>query len=873
MDPTTGDITMTPVLQEVSVLSVMISEYREGVLIGSVVRDMAIYVRPCTNNLPELSGIGGTSVRDTVICPGTSFCFDIQSSDIDASQRLTLQWNQGIPGANFQVSTGSRPTGTFCWTPGPGDARSAPYMFTVTVRDDACPMSAYQTFSYSITVREPYLQVLASDVTCHGGIDGSAYVLSGTPGSDIQWSTGQSGVSSLSGLAPGSYSVTLTDPLSGCSVSRGFTVTEPSSGITVVTDSVIHATCQGESNGFASVSVVGGTGGYSYEWIMLPNTQPILSTTSQISNAASGDYAVRVTDGNGCIQIQTVSILAPPSILLTGASLPATCGASDGSAAVNVAGGTPGYLYDWGQGFSNNSTLPQVPAGIYRVSVVDANGCQAQGTVNVSNIDLPIPTIIAIANVSCNGLNDGKAVVIPQGGVPPFTYTWSTVPVQHSDTVYGLSAGTYTASIMDANGCQAFNTIVIESPAALDVTVQSTQPDCHGGQNGSLEIGAISGGTAPFTYAWNGVQNMHPLLDQLSAGTYNFTVTDANGCEFNGQAILDEPDELKLTLDHVLTPLCYGGNDGSAAVSVIGGSGAVTFNWDFNGATSGIISGVPAGDYEVTATDNNGCTSVLRLTIPDPPQLTAQPGSDVILCEGDGLMLNAVLEPGQSGVWSSSVPSVQFSDINSTQATVAGLIQGDNRLIWTVTDPFGCTASAELSVTDFSQVEAVISPDTTFCGEAALLLRANLPAGMTGTWNSMNGAVFSDPSDPSAIVNIINAGRDTLRWTLSAGQCEKSALMVVYSRECDFGLPTAYSPNSDGKNDSYEIKGLSEYPRNVLRVFNRWGNEVFSQKDFRNGDWFGQNGSGELLPDGTYFVIFESVANDFRANSYVELRR
>ena len=141
----TGDLTLTPTQIEVGVVSVLVEEYRNGVLIGSVVRDMEIYVRACSNNLPTASGINGGASRDTSVCPGTNLCFNILSNDIDPNQIVTMSWNQGITGATFTVSGFPFPTGQFCWTPTPADVRPTPYTFTVTVTDDACPNVGFHT--------------------------------------------------------------------------------------------------------------------------------------------------------------------------------------------------------------------------------------------------------------------------------------------------------------------------------------------------------------------------------------------------------------------------------------------------------------------------------------------------------------------------------------------------------------------------------------------------------------------------------------------------------------------------------------------------------------------------------------------------------
>lgn len=94
-----------------------------------------------------------------------------------------------------------------------------------------------------------------------------------------------------------------------------------------------------------------------------------------------------------------------------------------------------------------------------------------------------------------------------------------------------------------------------------------------------------------------------------------------------------------------------------------------------------------------------------------------------------------------------------------------------------------------------------------------------------------------------------------------------------YDNACELELPSGFSPNGDGKNDGYHIKGIEGYPDNVFRVFNRWGNLVYDKEDYVNEDWVGQNNSGDPLPDGTYFVVLEVVGKNLRKSTYVDLRR
>ncbi|HPD54138.1 MAG TPA: hypothetical protein PLI08_09360, partial [Bacteroidia bacterium] len=151
-NPANGDICMTPTNLEVTVMAVLVNEYRNGVLIGSVERDIQVTVINCSNIIPSVSGINGTNSFATSVCAGSQLCFNVFSSDADAAQNTTLSWDFSIPGATFVTTPGTRESGTFCWTPSAANISTVPYCFTVTVQDDNCPYAGSQTFAYCISV-------------------------------------------------------------------------------------------------------------------------------------------------------------------------------------------------------------------------------------------------------------------------------------------------------------------------------------------------------------------------------------------------------------------------------------------------------------------------------------------------------------------------------------------------------------------------------------------------------------------------------------------------------------------------------------------------------------------------------------------------
>lgn len=947
-----GDLNMNPTQQEVGVLSVLVSEYRDGSLIGSVVRDMAIYVLPCTNELPTISGINGSLLRDTTVCPGTNLCFDIYSGDGDTTQILSMQWNQGIPGATFNVVGSPRPVGTFCWTPTSADIRTTPHTFTVTVFDDACPNSGYQTFSFNVFVNSPAYSAQSSDISCNGLSDGSIVINPNSSSLIYSWSPGGQTSSSLNGLSTGNYSVTVTDTVTGCSATQNFTILDPPvltasaigqnplcAGVTdgiavaipsggtpgysfvwntvpsiqndtatglapgnysvVVTDSrgcttvagvTISSTaspvvitvdtasllnCAGDQNGYAAVSVNGGNPGYSYNWYSLPDTITVIGNSASVSQLVAGIYLVEVTDNLGCVSQETVQINQPAAIILTGSSIPSTCGQPDGSASVTASGGVPGYQYLWSPGGQTTSGISNVTAGAYSVIVTDQNGCTQSAQIPVSDNNLPSPIINVLNSPLCNGATNGVAVAVPQSGTGPFTFSWNTVPVQNNDTAVNLPAGTFTVGMTDANGCQSFNTVTIIAPSAIQATILSSDALCNGESNGVGAVVNINGGTAPYSYVWSPVGGTDSIANFLPAGSYTVTITDANGCsESYSGIVVGEPNPVVLAVDNSVQPTCYGSTDGSINLSATGGTGTLTYFWNPGGAITQDLANIDAGIYIVTVTDVNGCTNSLTIPLGQPSPLSVNAGQDEIVCSGNSVQLAGQLGSGQTGVWSvSGASQVIFSDPTSPTAIAQNLSSGQNDFTWTVTTANGCSGSATISIFSYGDIVATAGTDTFFCGLLTLQLNANNVVGFSGQWSSSNGASFSNFTDPLAELLVRNYGRDTITWIISNGACTTSDYFLVDARECGLQLPTAFSPNGDGKNDGYEIKGVWQYPNNRFRVFNRWGNEVYNKSNYVNTDWIGQNNNGDPLPDGTYFVVFEVIGDDIRLSTYVDLRR
>ncbi|MFZ7113793.1 MAG: T9SS type A sorting domain-containing protein [Bacteroidota bacterium] len=517
-----GDIFMHPTQTEVGVVAVLIQEYRNGVLIGSVMRDIQIYTVACSNTLPSASGINGGGNFATSACTGGQLCFDIITNETDPGQTLTLSWNAGIPGATFTTSGSPNPVGRFCWAPTPADARPQPYTFTVTVRDDACPSNGLQTYSFSVVVSNMGLNVTSTpSVACYGNHNGSATVTAtGNPPLTYLWTSPQLPneltSQTISHLVAGTYTVNVTDG-SGCVGAQTVVITQPAP--LVVTTTPTNAGC-GSALGSAIASVNGGTGTYDYLW----NTVPP-QTSSEAIDLPSGPYTVTVTDDNNCHASANVVIANTAPVSFAISSTPATCLANDGSATVTTQGGSGNFTYVWTPNVSSGPTATGLIAGIYECVATDVtSGCSQVLTTNVANAAGISATAISLMDATCPLSEDGSAIVTISGGQSPYTIEWPSGEATTVATM--LNAGTNVVMVEDYLGCRAYATVEIASMSVgADVNLGNDTTLCIGDQL-ILDAGAGVG----TTYLWSD-NSTNQTLTVTGPGNYSVLVTNASGCE------------------------------------------------------------------------------------------------------------------------------------------------------------------------------------------------------------------------------------------------------------------------------------------------------------------------------------------------------
>jgi gliding motility-associated-like protein len=522
-----------------------------------------------------------------------------------------------------------------------------------------------------------------TNATCFGKCNGGASVtiIGGVAPYNYTWSNNQT-ASSATGLCAGAYVVTVSDA-NGCSSTQTLSITEPTAltATPVNTDEL----CPGGNTATAGITTGGGVTPYAYLW---NNTK----STSNITGLIKGTYTVSITDASGCTVSQTITITEPTPLTTNSSSTVATCGATNGSATINVLGGTAPYGYFWfpAGGGQSTPTAVGLSAGVYTCNITDANNCTTTGTATVLTTNGPVAALTGQTNLLCFGdVNATATVGVTSGGVSPFTYLWDAVAKgQTTATATNLYVGTYTCTVTDNSGCTASATVTITQPPLLTASTTKVDVLCFGGNNGSATASA-AGGTSPYDFLWDNTQATVTATN-LKAGTYIVTATDANNCTTTQNVTITEPPAL-VTAPSNTNELCFGGNTANATVTPGGGTSPYVYQWD-NSQTSAMATGLIAGIYICTVTDANTCTVSQAVTITEPPALSETNSFTQATCG----MSNGSATESPGGGTSPYVYLWDASAASQTTATALSLAAGTYTC--TITDANSCTLTGTVTV-------------------------------------------------------------------------------------------------------------------------------------------------------------------------------
>ncbi|MFK7807210.1 MAG: T9SS type A sorting domain-containing protein [Saprospiraceae bacterium] len=518
---------------------------------------------------------------------------------------------------------------------------------------------------------------VATDLTCNGEDDGcaSVAVTNGSTPYTYEWSNGGTSAE-ICNLPPGNYTCTVTDE-KGCTAISSTVEVMGVDLLDICNNTLTNPTCTNGDNGCIEVEVCGGTAFYTYAW---SNG----GTTAEICNLSAGSYTCTVTDANGCTDTGTFEVNDPvdPLTLDDAETEDVSC-SSAGSINLTLSGGNSPLSYEWSDG-ATTEDINDLPVGEYACTITDDEGCSIiTPTYSITSTNTDLVVSNASTSIGCFGENTGSIDLSVTGSNNPFTYLWSTN--ETSQDLDNLSAGTYSCTVTDSEGCTTVSAnITIEQPeSALTVaTNASVDVLCQGDATGSATVTA-EGGTDPYEYLWNSGEMTSTITNKL-AGNYTCTITDANGCTAISATLeISEPSSTVGFINSVTTDLsCSGSDDGSVSLEGNGGVGPYTYLWN-EGSETPNISDLEEGPYQCTITDNNGCTFVTNAFIIESPEPVELDGFEITNADcANGGSINLEISGGSGPYnyeWSDGSEEAALTDVN------AGNYQ------CTVTDNMGCS--------------------------------------------------------------------------------------------------------------------------------------------------------------------------------------
>ncbi len=703
--------------------------------------------------------------------------------------------------------------------------------YTVVATDaNGCTSSA----SAIITAPPPYQFSFVQDsVNCQGGSDGSATITvsGGTPPYTYDWDNMDT-TPTATGLDAGFHSVIVSDSFK-CVVATLVEVLEPTK---LLIDNIIATSvqCAGQSNGMAEVFVVAGTGTptYRYDW---GNGQ----LTSKATLLPGGTYTVTVTDWHNCTATATAVVNEPPPLTADVVNIkPEICaGDCKGEATIQASGGTSPYDFIWDTpSIPNGTSMPKnLCPGQYSVTVKDFRGCTRLEKLTILAAK-PFDFRFDRISPTCTGLSDGSITSDITGGSPPYRFVWST-----GDTTANLTnipCGKYVLTLTDAAGCTRVSTVDLLCPAPVQVqTIVAKAVRCFGGTDGTLEVQA-KGGTGTLAYRWSDPLMQSKLLaDSLSAGVYTVTVSDANGCSATASMTVNQPNKLIISITSTPTT-CFGGTDGTATATAVGGTLGKTYFWG-NGKTGSQITGLSAGMHTVTVTDAAGCTAIDSVSVGQPTsgiQINIQQVRKACFQQKNG----AVLASASGG---SGGPFAFAWDNGASGPSLSGLPK--TLLHLTVTDSKGCTDTLSFPSEEYDSVIVNVGHIIPTCfGYSDAKAAVNFISGGVATGDSARYDLFDyqwsylEAPNSVSLLNVPGGQSYSVTATDSLGCSGTFTFLVGQQKGIDIKLDKK-DISCFGKNDGI-AQVLSAVGQNPIISY-RWSN---GPDDTTNPN----------LPPGTYIV-------------------
>ena len=810
------------------------------------------------------------------------------------------------------ISTGTGTTATVTGIP------SGSYTFTLT---NAAGCTSPATGTVTINAPLPVPAAPVQTVDCTLGFNQAAVTVTSPVGAGYEYrldaGTYQTGTS-FTNVTNGNHTITVRNS-SGCTT----TGTTFSINCGCVNPPLLTLTAaSGSTCGVTAVTVSGNTFGGSATSVTITENgggtvTPASSSASPFSftytpTAADAGRTVVITVttnnplGSPCAAASatyTLTVNAIPAAPLPGTVTQPTCAVPAGSVMLNnlPASGdwtitrTPGGTTTTGSGTS--TTITGLAPGTYTFTVTNSLGCTSPASSNVViNVqpDTPSAPVVGTITPPTCALSTGSVAL---SGLPA-TGTWTltrtpgnaiTTGTGTTRTISGIPPGTYTFTVANAAGCvspASAEVVIVTQPVtpAAPAIGTITHPTCE------LSTGSILLDNMPATGEWTltrypgGITSTgtgtSTTISSLAAGTYNFAVTNADGCTspVSANAVINaQPPTPTAPVVGTITHPTLTVATGSVVLSGLPATGTWTLTRNPDGFTSQgtgttrTVSGLEPGTYTFTVTNSVGCTSAATGDI----VINARPGAPVVVINNPpNICSDQTADLTQPAVTAGSDPNLTYTYWRDAAATLtltnpAAVPAGTYYIMGTSTAGYSTTRPVVVTADELPVANAGLDQvlDYTF----GTTLSADIPSVGTGIWELVSGTgELFNAMAPSTQVNALSEGDNVFSWTVTNGACYPVTDYVTVKVN-NLIIPTLITPNQDGANDYFVLRGLETLGRTELTIFDRRGLKVYENSDYDNS-WEGQDYNSNPLADDTYFYVVRSE-NGTSLSGYIVVRR
>lgn len=730
----------------------------------------------------------------------------------------------------------------------------------------------------TIEIFEPEPLTIVADSINPSCLDGDGEItvtgMGGTigMGNDYQynWDDGSMGAT-RNNLTGGSYMVVVSDD-NGCTEEA--TINLIPGGVLMVEASLVQGVdCENPDAGIVTVEVLN-QGNFQYTWYK-GGTE--VGNQQTLNGITSGQYIVEVEDIDlGCMASDTVNVPNPSDIAIDVTYTLPQCPFpefNNGSIGVTVTMGTPDFSYSWEDG-STGTVLGGIAAGDYGLTITDANNCMLDTILTLDNPPAIEVIVSNIEGVTCNGVNNGRALAMASGGTidnGSYNFIWSSAPddvdfnvnTSQADALY---AGTQYVIATDAQ-CPS-DTIFFDVPDIEKIIIDPensiiNDPLCYDDCNGSIAAQATGGSGSGFSFQWTFDGSVGNSLAGLCADTYYVIITDANDCSVTDSIILNNPDSLALSIDPGTTVDINCFNDGNAQIGVIAGGGTPDYNytWTDNLSDNTIASGLDDGTYFITVTDNNGCSDVTSYTLTSPEPISATiPEPEEPQCFGDKTCLTVSEAMGGTGNnYTFTINRGIRFPLDSCISVFAGTYTV------TVFDSVGCSEEYMIDIDQPEEVIVDLGPDIEISlGEASPPISADISAVFSIDsiqWGPIDSLRCLTADCQVVEVSPNNTTTYTTRIVDENGCSDTDEITVNVNKKRNVYAANIFSPNGDGVNETFDIvTGPGVSMIESFQIYDRWGNLVFSKNNYNPGEntedgWKGTFGENNQALPGVYVFV------------------